>query len=277
MAFFLKCLKLKSVATVVGLFLIVSSQGNALVLDWNNVAWNSGDLTNSYDVDGDSVNDITITVSPDFTTNSPPTGAFTNLSSSGQFSPVRDAVFTGGGGANNQNLYLGVDFGNRNQLITVTVAFTQTVTDVSFTLFDVDFNFGQFRDIISLASATDGITNFTGNFTTGTSHQVAPFNLGGQPFVFGNGGSANTSSAGNLGIDFGTDQINSFSFNYSSTPTFIGDGGTPTNPGVQGIGLHDINFTVVPEVEGFVAVALMCGLIFGNMLRRRLLMRDDAF
>src|SRR6476469_2906818 len=39
---------------------LLAAPARAVVLDWDSVTWNSGDLTNSYDVTGDGVNDITI-------------------------------------------------------------------------------------------------------------------------------------------------------------------------------------------------------------------------
>ena len=44
-------------------FLLGGSRfAHALVLDWDTVAWTAGSLNNSYDLTGDAVNDITVTI-----------------------------------------------------------------------------------------------------------------------------------------------------------------------------------------------------------------------
>ena len=47
-----------SVIGAVVLAIFLAGRADALVLDWDSVAWAQGSLINSYDVNGDAVNDV---------------------------------------------------------------------------------------------------------------------------------------------------------------------------------------------------------------------------
>src|SRR6476646_1097190 len=69
---------------------LLAAPARAVVLDWDSVTWNSGDLTNSYDVTGDSVNDITIQMTSQQAT------VWVLDATSGTQSPVVNQTMTGG-------------------------------------------------------------------------------------------------------------------------------------------------------------------------------------
>ncbi len=107
---------------------LVSGTASAVTLDWDAVAWTSGSLSNSYDVDPTKTgNDITVTLAP-----SGPLGSVT---------AIRDTSMQGGLGSAQNTLTLSNDL---LQSVSVTVtfssAYTQGVNNVSFSLFDVDYS-----------------------------------------------------------------------------------------------------------------------------------------
>lgn len=241
---------------------VLPHAAQAIVLDWNNVSWTSGSLSTSYDIDPSNPgNDITITITGT-------TGAFI----SGR--PEITTDFTGGFGASPSpdNLELWVDFGNRSQSVTVTVSFSAGyvggVNDVNFLLFDVDTGTGggtktfidQIRDI-SAVSASGGLVAPT--ITTSANNSVS--GSGTNQVVSGTGENNNNSSAGNVGISFGTNYITSFTFEYGNPST-----GVQKNPDSQSIGLYDINFKPkVPEVHPGLFAALVSAFpILGGLFRR---------
>jgi hypothetical protein len=221
--------------------LCLCSTAQAVVLDWDSVVWTPG-YSNSFDVDAANAgNDVTVSVS----------GATANLQYG---TPARTTNFQGGLATAQNTLALGVDFTNQSQVITVTVDFSalylQGVQNVSFTIFDVDFDNvngsggsryqDQLRSIIALdmngiAIAPIITTSANNSASTGlnqvvTGHTSTPDTGAG-------------SNAGNVTISFGTASIRSFSFIYGS------GSGTANDPTYQHIGLHDINFTPVPEIN----------------------------
>src|SRR5438105_8863650 len=62
----------------------------ALVLDWDTVAWAPGDLVNSYDLNGDAVNDITVRIT------SRQANIWAIDPTSGSQAPVDNQTLTGG-------------------------------------------------------------------------------------------------------------------------------------------------------------------------------------
>lgn len=244
------------------------SQVQALVLDWSNITWTPGTLSNSYDIDASNPgNDITITISGD-------TSRFFSSSY-----PQVTQGFTGGITPTPDQLDLYVDFTKDNQAITVTVTFNYAngVSDVDFTLFDVDTGASYTKGAHTYQYFVDQINSISATSTNGTL--VAPT-------ISGNNTSYNTvagsgtnqtitgtdiandfSSQGSVNISYGTNVINSFSFTYAEGP------GTEKDPAAQGIGLYDINFKPkIPEYHpGLLSAAtcLLLGLLRFPLQRRR--------
>src|SRR6476646_1566989 len=113
----------------------LATPARAVVLDWDSVTWNPGDLTNSYDASGNGQTDITLTITsqqaniwdPDPTT--------------GTQTPVVNQTMTGGLVPAENSLMLAADL-KTNSRSTVQITFSQGGADgagnVSFTIFDID-------------------------------------------------------------------------------------------------------------------------------------------
>jgi hypothetical protein len=228
----------------------------ALTIDWDTVSWTNGSLINSLDVDpARPGNDVTVTVSGNTGQLQP------DLNSPNPQTPAVTRTFDGGLTPGERTLSLAVNFANQSQVITVTVDFSaqyaQGVSNVSFTIFDVDFassSGNNYQDQLTNIRAVgiDGsliaptITTSANNTRTGTGlNQVV------NGIASANDTGAN-SGRGNVTISFGANAIRSFTFTYGS------GSGTVANPTYQHIGLHDITFTPVPEVNPAFGAVLSC-------------------
>src|SRR2546423_921710 len=134
---------------------------HAVTLDWSTTSWTPGSLTNSYDIDpAKAGNDITVTVSGNTAQLQP------ELVSPNPITPAITTNFQGGQASAVSSLCLAVNFTSQGQSVTVAVDFSSLYTlgvqNVSFTLFDVDFDNvagtstyqDQLRNIV--ATAVDG-------------------------------------------------------------------------------------------------------------------------
>src|SRR5205814_2234861 len=127
------------VAAAALLSLGAASPARALVLDWDTAAWTPGDLVNSYDLNGDAVNDITIQIT------SQQQNIWTNDPISGLQAPVDNQTLTGGLPLAENTLMLAANLDTR-RACTVQITFsggngalnTPGAANVSFTLFDID-------------------------------------------------------------------------------------------------------------------------------------------
>lgn len=224
----------------------------AAVVDWDANAWVAGQNSQSYNVDPSNAgNDVTFTFSGDV-------NKFRNDPATGQAAPVSNQTITGGLNPAQNSLFLGVDF-HQNNTITLTVTFSagyaQGVQDVMLSIFGIDKNGATYQDqIVSIyATAIDGsqiaptITN-VGSAVSLTGSGVNQV-LTGQSFVPDSGAG---SGAGNATISFGNAWIKSFTFVYQ-------DGvGSKPNPTFQDLGIGDLTFTPVPELNPGLASALSC-------------------
>lgn len=246
-------------------FLLFCLTARAVTLDWDTTAWTAGSLSNSYDVDPASAgNDVTVTVSgntaqlqPEIVPPNPQTPAVTTN-------------FQGGLATAENTLCLAVNFTNQTQQITVTVDFSalyaQGVESVSFKIFDVDFaNAGgstyqdQIRSITALS--IDGSTLIAPTITTSPNNTLSGSGL--SQVVDGITSTVDTgagSGAANVTIDFGTNAIKSFTFTYGS------GSGTVADPTYQHIGIYDIDFTPVPEINPVWGAVCSCVAAAGLVL-----------
>jgi hypothetical protein len=208
-------------------------------------------VANSYDLNPvpDGVNDITMTLTPQSNvwTTDQPNGA-------GNMTPAVTNTMTGGLGASNQSLILAADL-HTNSRLTVRISFTGTqpgADNVSFTLFDID-----------LTADRDVVNNIYGVAPDGTQITPTITNLGANVVLSGLGltqtltslvPSPNDSSLGNATISFGSNLITDvyFTFGNSSGP-----------PRYQNIGIGDISFTPVPEINPAATSAMSCLLAVG--------------
>lgn len=230
----------------VGCFLAANAR--AVVLDWDSVTWTPGSLANSYDVDAAQPgNDITVTVSGNTAQLQP------ELASGFPMTPAITPDFQGGLATAPNTLCLAVNLADKSQGITVTVDFsaqyTLGVQNVSFTLFDVDFSNvsgstyqDQLRNIT--ATSIDGVTLVAPTITISPNNTLSGTGL--TQVVDGTITTPDTgpgSGVGNVTISFGATAIKSFTFTYGS------GNGTVADPTYQHIGMDDITFTAVPEIN----------------------------
>lgn len=151
--------------------------------------------------------------------------------------------------------------------ITIQFMYTGGATNVSFSLYDVDWGGNSsFIDQISniSATATAGGTVYPTTVTGSAANNVT--GSGSTYVVTGTSGSGDNSANGNVTINFGATAITSFTFQWSNE--------APTARTNQHIGISPINFTSVgtafPEVNSSGAALILCGGILGlGRFRRR--------
>ncbi len=154
-------------------------------------------------------------------------------------SPLINGWITGGL-TETETLFFSTDFESQTEQITLTVVFTSYVTGVSFYVLDIDrfvdgFNILQSVDEIEVtgfhtinnATVTPTLTatnpssvTVSGNVATGTWPNIG-----------------NNLSDGNVLVNFGSAPLNEVRIVYRSGAA------APSNPGGQGLALHNINFT----------------------------------
>jgi hypothetical protein len=240
-----------------GAFLATTcATSNALTLNWGSEPWAAGSLQNSFDIDpANPGNDLTVTVTGNTGQLQP------EIVAPNPMTPAVAAAFQGGMGSPQNSLCIAANFANQSQSITVTVDFSaqyaQGVSNVSFTIFDVDFgntsgsNYqDQLRSI--MAVGIDGsliaptITTSVNNVLSGTGlNQVVNG-------ITSTSDLGPTSGNANVTISFGTAAIRSFTFTYTSGT------GTVADPTYQHIGMSNVAFTPVPEMNPAFAASLSC-------------------
>src|SRR5213075_1543411 len=246
-----RCILVVAAAAVLSLG--AASPARALVLDWDTAAWTPGDLVNSYDLNGDAVNDITVQIT------SQQQNIWTNDPISGLQAPVDNQTLGGGLSPAQNSLMLAANLHTKSAC-TVQISFTggngalntPGAANVSFTLFDIDITTN--ADVISniYGVAVDGtlvaptITN-VGSAVTLTGSGLAQE-------LAGNAVSPNNSGNGNATISFGATLITDVFFNF---------GNTAGAPRYQDIAIGDITFTPVPEINPAMAAVASCLVAVG--------------
>ena len=228
---------------------------HALVLSWDSVAWTPGSLSNSYDLNGDSINDITLTMTAQNNT-------FTNDPTTGDMTPAINQTITGGQSPVKNTLMLAGNLFTHSDM-TIQMSFTGAqpgANNVSFSIFDIDVSTNS--DIISgiYGVALDG-THVAATITN-VGSTVDLTGMGLNQVLTGNAASANNSSNGNATISFGATIITDVFFTFSNTA------GAPR---YQDIAIGDLTFTPVPEINPALAASLSCFVAVGLtvFLKRR--------
>lgn len=245
---------------------MVATTSHAVVVDWDALTWTPGALTNSYDIDpANAGNDITVTVSGNTAQLQP------EIVSPYPQTPAITTNFQGGLGTAQNTLSIAVNFTNQSQSVTITIDFSALyslgVQNVSFTLFDFDFASGgssNYQDKLSgiTALSIDGTTLVAPTITTSSANTLTGNGL--TYVVTGTASVADagaTSGNGNVMISFGTTAIKSFTFTYGS------GSGTVADPTYQHVGIHDITFTPVPEINPAWTAVGSCILAMALILR----------
>ena len=228
---------------------------HALVLSWDSVAWTPGSLSNSYDLNGDSINDITLTMTAQNNT-------FTNDPTTGDMTPAINQTITGGQSPVKNTLMLAGNLFTHSDM-TIQMSFTGAqpgANNVSFSIFDIDVSTNS--DIIRgiYGVALDG-THVAATITN-VGSTVDLTGTGLNQVLTGNAASANNSSNGNATISFGATIITDVFFTFSNTA------GAPR---YQDIAIGDLTFTPVPEINPALAASLSSFVAVGLtvFLKRR--------
>lgn len=244
----------------------------SITLDWDAVSYTAGSTAaHSYDVDpANAGNDITIQL----TANG---GApfQQELVAPKPTTPAINPSFQGGLATTENTLCIALNLTNNTQTVTVNVSlsslYTAGVTNVSFSLFDIDFSNASgntYQDQLSLIRgvALDGsliapiITAGPNNALTGAGiNQIVTGTSSAVDLGAGSGD-------GNVTISFGTAAIKAFTFTYGSGSLFA-------DPTYQHIGIHDISFTPVPELNPVWGAFISCVAAAGLVLRHRSVFR----
>jgi hypothetical protein len=222
----------------------------AATLNWDQVTWAPGSLTNSYNADPSTPGNVTIGLSGDtqFQTGFP---AISNTITGG----IAGTASHPGTNA----LILGMLFNDKTKSLTVTIDFNYTygVSNVSFNLFDIEKS-GTYQDQISGITGTFGTNSITPTITGSPANTVSGTT------VTGNSAAGDTSSNGNVFIDFGTNLLTEVTFT-------LGNGSSASrHPGDQSIGLYDISFTPkhAPEVgPGLASIAVLAVFMVPRLIR----------
>ena len=245
----------------------LANSSHALVLDWDAVTWNDGSLINSYDLNSDAINDITVTLT------SQQANIWALDPATGSQAPTVNQSLTGGLVPPEDALNLAANLKTQSD-VTVNLSFTGAqpgAANVSFTLFDIDVTTNS--DIISgiYGLAYDG-THIAATITN-VGSAVTLTGTGLNQVLTGNTVSADSglgSGNGNATISFGSTIITDVFFNFSNTA------GAPR---FQNIAIGDISFTPVPEVNPAMVAAGSCVAAMGLAIlvqRRARRTRQDA-
>lgn len=248
--------------------LVFRTGASAIVLDWDSITWANGSLNNSYDIDpGNAGNDVTIGITASSGSPFQP-----EINPPNQQTPAVTQAFQGGLSTIENTLSIALDLSSNSQSVTITISFaagyTQGVQNVSFKIFDVDYANAMgntYQDQLTniRALSIDGTTLIAPTITTSANNSLS--GLGINQVVTGTASTADTgatSGDGNVTISFGTNAIRSFTFTYGSGSAFA-------DPTFQHIGIYDVNFTPVPEINPAWAVATCTFITGGLALRRR--------
>lgn len=256
-----------SVGLVVALAFF-SANARAVILDWDSVSWTAGSLSNSYDIDPvNPGNDITVAITANGAVAFQP-----EVVSPYPMTPATSPSFQGGLATTENTLCLALNLASNTQSVTITISFSALyaagVSSVSFKLFDIDFVNGDgsaYQDQISSirALSIDGTTLIAPTITTSPSNSLSGSGI--NQIVTGTAATSDLgagSGDGNVTIDFGPNAIKSFTFTYGSGPLFA-------DPTFQHIGIYDISFTPVPEMNPLWPSVLSCATAAGFVLRLR--------
>lgn len=229
---------------------------HALVLDWDLVTWTPGSLINSYDLNGDAVNDFTARIT------SQQANIWAVDPATGTQTPAVNQSLTGGLSPVQNSLNLAANLKTQSD-VTIQLSFTGALAganNVSFSLFDIDVTTNS--DIISgiYGVAYDG-THIAATITN-LGSTVSLTGTGLNQVLTGNAASADNSSDGNATISFGSTIITDVFFTFSNTA------GAPR---FQNIGIGDISFTPVPEMNPAMVAAASCigAVVVTILLQRR--------
>ena len=203
------------------------------LFDWDTVAWSAGSLNNSYALASvGTINFALVT-----------TATWVNDATFGGASPTVSTALTGGLTPVQKALDQYLDFNTQSEEATTTITLPTAVPGAQFTVFDIDYNAGQFADRLTVTGSYQGasvvptLTNGTANYVVGNT-------------AIGDAGGANTAVDGNVVVTF-SQPVDTITIVYGNATT------APANPGGQAMGIHDINFCKPVAVLGMTKVSTL--------------------
>jgi hypothetical protein len=270
---------------LVAVLVVFAASAHGVTLDWDQNAWAptptpAPNVTSSaFDIDANAAgSDVTITA-----TATAGSAWQASLPAPNPMTPVVSRAFDGGLSPGQNSLELSVDFGKQNgatnDSITVTINFStqyEAVSNVSFTLFDIDYANGggsTYEDKISNIVATTTTGGSLASTITGVGSSVSKTGTGLTQVLTGiasNTDTGPTSGNGNATISFIGNNIRSISFTYAPGASF-------NDPTYQHIGLFDISYTPVPEINPAFTAALSCVAAAFLIRRHRTNVRKRQF
>ncbi len=188
------------------------------IFDWDNISgWTAGSTNNSYAFS--TFGNVNFALTND--------GAYINSGTFGGQSPTVFNAFTGGNLPAEDSLTLLANQTSQAGEVEIVITMPRSFSGLQFTIFDVDFSSGQFADRVEVFGTNSAggtvlptLTNGNVNFVSGNE-------------AFGDGGSDSDEGLGNVVVTF-TDDVEVVTVRYGNHST------APTDPGQQGIGIHDI-------------------------------------
>lgn len=211
----------------------VSCPAGSSLFDWDLNPWAAGSLANTYTLA--NIGSIQFTVA------SP--GNWVNDATYGGMSPTRSNAINGGVAGTQLSLHQYLDFNTQAETATTTITLPTAVPGVQFTVFDIDYNGGQFADRLTVTGRFQGatvlptLTNGSANYVVGNT-------------AVGDIVSANTADDGNVVVTF-TQPVDTIIVEYGNANT------APSNPGGQAIAIWDINFCNPVAVLGVTKVSTL--------------------
>ncbi|ANU08448.1 DUF11 domain-containing protein [Paraurantiacibacter namhicola] len=187
-----------------------------VVFDWDLIAWPAGSTSQTYPLA--NLGNIAFNMANP--------GTWLNNATVGGQSPTRQNVVHGG--TNQNSLLQLVDMANTTDVVTTTVTLPARMQGAQFRIFDIDYAAGQFADRIVVEGRLNGatvipvLTNGVSNYVIGNT-------------AYGDGPSDSDSANGTIWATF-SQPIDTIIIRYGN------HGLAPTNPGQQGIAMHDMTF-----------------------------------
>ena len=219
--------------SVSALALPLSLHAASITLDWNQVTWTSGALTQNFDIDpANPGSDVTVTVTD----------------SAGRIAQAVSAtnLITGGISPGNKTLQLVTNFATNLESIVVRIDFLYLagVRDVNYLIHDIDGDLNSWQEEVRDISATgDTLPNFAPT-------QLQPLNAN-PAFQITGPGLAQLLTAASVASDDANNGSVSVSFGPQlvRTTTFRSGAGTAGNfnPIESGISLGTVTYNNVPE------------------------------
>lgn len=203
------------------------------LFDWDARAWAAGSLSNSYAMAG--IGTIGFTVSS--------SGNWMNDANYGGQSPSLSNAITGGIAGSQRSLHQYLDFNTRAEAAVTTIALPTAVPGAQFTIFDVDYNAGQFADRLAVTGSFAGVT-VQPTLTNGTANYVVGNSATGDVL------SANGAADGNVVVTF-SQPVDTIVIAYGNGSA------APANPGGQAIAIFDITFCNPAAVLGVTKVSAL--------------------